>query len=113
MFRPSKIIKFILISLTGAPPIAFLNTGFANVASLIWIQTAFFIIIFSSVLTYPQIRMHYWKAAFLLIIIMVVFYIFQNINLANIAGSSSVGIIFILLLSYLPQLVKLGYIKKI
>lgn len=107
------MIKFILIGLIVAPLITFLNTGFANVASLIWIQTAFFIIIFASVLTFPQMRSHYWKAALLLLIIMVAFYIFQNINLANIAGSSSVGIIFILLLSYLPQLVKLGYIKKI
>ncbi|MBI4036761.1 hypothetical protein HY386_02705 [Candidatus Daviesbacteria bacterium] len=48
-----------------------------------------------------------------LLILMYIFYLFNSLSLANLLGSLGFGMLVIIVLSYLPQFFKKGYIDKL
>lgn len=108
-----KIAKLLIIFVLASPVLFFLNTGFS--ADLPWktFQTIGFSAAFSTSLVWPVLRKYFLILSALLLIMMPVVFIFGEILWAEIFGSSGFGLILLLILSYIPQFVKKGYIERI
>lgn len=107
------LIKVLVLFFFIFPVIFYLNAG--SLTDTYWkvAQSVIFTGVFIMVLVWPQSKKDIFLLGLFLIIIMIVFYVFDLIDWADLAGSTSMGIIMINLLTYLPQIMKLGYIKKI
>ncbi len=103
------LIQFIFIF----PVIFFLNAG--SLTDTYWkvAQSVILTVVFIAGLSRPQLKKNIFLLGLYLIIIMVILYVFGLVDSADLAGSSGVGIITMNLLTYLPELINLGYIKKI
>lgn len=58
-------------------------------------------------------RRYLFYVSLLFYFLMVFLYLILQINLANLAGSLGVGILIVLILSYLGDLIKNGYLEKL
>lgn len=106
-------MKFILILLIVLPVLFFLNTGFSDSSWLVRVQTIAFALVFSMILVWPQIRKFIlWTAGFL-IMAMAALFITGRIENAELFGSSGFGLVILILIAYLPQFIKKGYVEKI
>lgn len=108
-------LKFALI-FCSLPVLFYLNVGNAGLFNdSIWrmFQTITFWVVFSLSLIRPSLRKYFFIVSGCLIALMSIFFIFGYIDWSDYFGSSGYGLVVILLVSYLPQLLKLGYIKKI
>ena len=109
-----KNIVKILLSLTIIFPVMIvLNTGFPIDTYWKIAQSVIFTVVFTIILVWPQSKKTIFWLGLFLIILMMFFYIFSLIEWSNMIGSTGVGFIMINLVSYLPQLIKLGYIKNL
>lgn len=104
-----RILLFLLILVL----VFFLNTGFVldsywKIAQIVIFTITFYLILFMS-----KIRRLIFIISLILVIIMGILYVFNLIEWSEIFGSTGIGLIIINLITYLSQLVKLGYIKKI
>ena len=74
-------------------------------------------LIFSTVLILsfyrPILRIKLFYIIFLLIFAAILFYLLNQLYLSNSLASIGIGILFIVLLSYLPQLIKKGYVEDL
>lgn len=74
-------------------------------------------IIFSAVLAVssfkPGLRMKMIYTALVFISAAAVIYLMNNLALSNSFASIGIGMLFLILFSYFPQLIKKGYIEKI
>ena len=61
----------------------------------------------------PKTRRFSLGIAFGMLILMVVLYLSNNLNLSNIIGSFGFALLLIVILSLFPQLIKKGYIERI
>lgn len=95
------------------PVMFYLNAG--SLTDSYWeiIQSVFFAIVFTIILIWPQLKKAIFWLGLILIIITAAFYIVSLIDWADMAGSTAFGLLIINLFGYLPQIVKLGYIKKL
>lgn len=105
-----KVLKFLLLIF---PVMFFLNSGFSLDLNWKVVQAVIFTIIFTVIIIWPQVKKFVFYLSLVLIIFMAIFYTLRLIELADITGSTGIGLIMINLVAYLPQLVKLGYIKKL
>lgn len=108
-----KVIKLLLILVLVLPVLFFLNTGFYADSPWKTFQTIGFSAVFSISLVWPVLRKYFLILSAVLLIIMAVVFIFGELLWAEISGSSGFGLILLLLLSYIPQFVKKGYIERI
>ena len=108
-----SILKFLIIFIFTFPILLFMHTGFSTDSIVKLSQTAIFAWVLSMILVWSNLRRFILLASLFLIILMAVLYIVNMIELANILGSTGFGLIMINLFTYLPQLVKLGYIKNL
>lgn len=90
-----------------------MHTGLLTDSNVKISQTVIFTTVLSMTAVWPNLRRSVLLGSLFLIVVMAVLYIVNMIELADMAGSTGIGLIVINLLSYLPQLVKLGYIKKL
>lgn len=108
-----KILKFIIISTFALPILFFLQTGPLTDSPIKNLQVILFTSVLGCSIVWPVFRKYILLISLCLIILMAILFILDLIYWADILGSTGIGIIIINLLSYLPQLVKLGYIKKL
>ncbi|HCB22823.1 hypothetical protein A3H81_01560 [Candidatus Daviesbacteria bacterium RIFCSPLOWO2_02_FULL_38_18] len=108
-----KITKLLFIFTASFPVLFFLNTGFST--DLLWktFQTIVFSVLFSLSLVWPVLKKYFLILSGLLLIFMAVFFISGQSGWAEIFGSSGFGLVLLLLISYVPQLIKKGYIEHI
>lgn len=108
-----KKLKFLLILALAAPVLFFFNTGFSNDSAWKTSQTIGFSIAFSLSLIWPFSRKYFLILSAVLLVIMVVVFIFGQAGWAEIFGSSSFGLAVLILIIYLPQIIKKGYVEKL
>lgn len=108
-----KIAKSLLIFVATFPVLFFLNTGFSN--DLLWktTQTIGFSFAFSLSLIWPFFRKYILILSGFLFIIMSVLFVFDQISWAEVSGSSGFGLVMLILIIYLPQIIKKGYVKNL
>ncbi len=108
-----NITKFLWISLLVFPIIFYLNTGFLLDSYWKIAQAFIFTIVFTAIFIWPQFKKYIFWTILIAFLLTIFLYVVNLIEVADIIGSSGFGLIIINLISYLPQLIKLGYIKKL
>lgn len=108
-----KFIKSATIFIFVLPVLLFLNTGFSDSSFWRMAQTTAFSLIFSFILVWPQFKKYILLASGLFIVIMSALFVSGRIENAELFGSSGFGLVLLLLISYVPQLIKKGYIENI
>lgn len=115
-----KIIWLLLIFIPVFPVLFFLNTGFDSGTPWKTFQTIGFSLVFSLSLIWPNTRRYFLILAGILIIsIPMIFmceardFCFGQPVWSEVLGSSGFGLVSLLLISYVPQLIKKGYIENI
>lgn len=61
----------------------------------------------------PKFKMKLFYIAFSLLFLTVGFYLFQRIDIANSLSSVSIGMLLLVSFTYVPLLVKEGFVKKL
>lgn len=108
-----KIARFLLIFAAVFPVLFFLNTGFSADAPWKTSQTIGFSVAFSISLVWSTTRLYFLILSGVLLTFMSVVFILGELSWAEIFGSSGFGLVLLLLISYVPQLLKKGYIENI
>ena len=106
--------KFIFV-LIFSLMIYVLNGGVVG-DSVVKMQSLFLVGVFVLSVFFSRIRLIFFNLALIFILAMVGFYILSgpdNLGLASLFGSSGFGIIVLLLLVYIPELVRKGYITDL
>ncbi len=103
------VIKFFISTIS----IAFfwgLESGFTQRNGYELIKSIIFASSFFIVLTKKYKQYILWISTFLLIS-MIILYLLWQIQLSDLLGSIGFGMFFIFILSYLPDLVRIGFVK--
>lgn len=108
-----KILKFLIISFATTPILFFVHTGFMTDSLVKNLQVILFAGTFSFAIVWPVYRKYILLISLFLIIGMVFFFTLDMIYWADVLGSTSIGLVVLVLLSYLPQFVKKGYIENL
>jgi len=108
-----KILKFFIILILILPFIFFFHTGFLVAFNITNLQAALFSMILSSLIVWPVLKKYVFLISAILIIGMLPFFLFNIMDWANIMGSTGIGFVLLLLLSYLPDFIKRGYVEKL
>ncbi|MEK7616866.1 MAG: hypothetical protein AAB414_02340 [Patescibacteria group bacterium] len=106
------IILFVTIFVISFTALLFLNTGF-NANSWEYLQSFILALTFTCNLIWPRTRRITLFLAVVFILPMIVLFTLKRIDMANAFGSTAIGIVSLSMVSYLPQLVKKGYIEKL
>jgi len=76
-------------------------------------QAAIFAMVLGMIIIWTNLRRFVLLISLFFIIVMAVLYIVDIIEWAEIFGSTSIGLVVLVLLSYLPQLINKGYIENL
>lgn len=101
-----------LFSVILFPMMFLLNVGFSLYPYWKIIQAFVFTIMCTVIFCWPQSKVTFFILSLFLIILMAVFYFVGLMEYAEIVGSTGVGFVIINIISYLPQLIRLGYINR-
>lgn len=107
-----NIPRIILVSVIIFPVMFLLNVGFSLYPYWKIVQAGIFTIICVVIFCWPQSKVTFFIMSLFLIILMAVFYVVGLMEYAEIVGSTGVGFVIINVVSYLPQLIRLGYIRR-
>lgn len=107
------VFKIISLFILIFPIIFYLHVGASTDPYWKIAQSVIFTIVCVFSISIPKSRKIIFWLGFVLIITMAALYIFHLIDWADLVGSTGFGVIIINLISYIPQLVKLGYIKEL
>lgn len=107
-----KVVQGIIIFTVSLFVFYFLEfeSSLAKVESLI--QPLFFAASLAICIIRPHFRKIILIASVILLAVMIFTYLFNQINIANWIGSLGFGMLFIILATYLPELLRRGYIEK-
>lgn len=108
-----KKLKFLLILALVTPVLFFFNTGFSNDSAWKTFQTIGFSFVFAASLVWSTTRLYFLILSGVLLIFMSVVFILGELSWAEIFGSSSFGLAVLILIIYLPQIIKKGYVEKL
>lgn len=108
-----NIVKVLLFIILLFPVMLFLNTGFLIETPWKIIQALIFTVVFTAVLIWPGLKKIIFYLGLVLITLTAILYIVSLMEWADIIGSTGFGFVIINLLAYLPQMIKLGYIKRL
>lgn len=108
-----NILKFILISLLASPVLFLINTGFLTLNIFSFFQTTLFVTVIGISFVWAYIRKYMLLFSLCFLMLTAIFYILDYIDWADMTGSTGIGVLTVVLTSYIPQLIKLGYIKKV
>jgi len=111
--KKGKIIKFISAFFIIFPLIFFANTTSLANSEVILLQNLIFSVSLASLLIWPYLKKYYLILCLILIVVMVFLSTFKLLEAADYAGSTAFGIMFFVLLIYLPVLVKRGHINEL
>lgn len=108
-----KFKFFIVVYIANLVVLFLVNTGFE--ADIWWedVQTIILASGFSLGIFWAQLRKFILLLSTVFIFVMVILYILKQFEMANLFGSTAIGLFFLSLICYLPQLVRKGYIEKI
>lgn len=106
-------LKIVLCIFVVFPILLFLNTGFLWDAPWKVLQAVIFSVVFTTILILPKWKKIVFWVSFLLFVVMAILYVVGLMDAADMVGSTGFGILIVNVLSYIPQLVKLGYIKEL
>ncbi len=112
MSRSIKISLMLLATVVLILILIFIDTNgdINNVNQLyspmIW-ASSFTISIF-----YPNVRKYLFRLSYCLMILMLIFYFTQRLDLSNWFGSLGFGLLIFLVVSCFPELIKKGYVDK-
>ncbi|MBI2196504.1 hypothetical protein HYU45_02710 [Candidatus Daviesbacteria bacterium] len=108
-----KVLKFFIILILVLPFIFFFHTGFLVGFTVPSFQAALFSAVFASALVWPVLKRYVFLLSAILIVGIAPFYIFNIMDWANMLGSMGIGFVLLLVLSYLPDFIKRGYVEKL
>lgn len=108
-----KIVKTGIILAICFPLILFLHTGWVIGVNIETFQAVFFSAAFVLSLTVRKVRKYIFILSALLIAAMIVPILLNNLNWANILGATGAGLGIVVILTYLPDFIKKGYIAKL
>lgn len=60
----------------------------------------------------PRLRKLFFISAFFILSVMILIYLLGDLNLANMVGSFGLALLLIVVSSYIPQLIRKGYLEK-
>lgn len=106
------LIKFIILPVCLIIAFNFLEYG------LIWDKIYKFLYpilltaIFITNMQFPKFRPLSMALAYAMLVLMIFLYLVDQLNLSNIIGSSGIAILIITLFTYLPQIIKKGFVEK-
>lgn len=108
----SKILIAIMILIISFPIFIWLENGLAIKGSSDLIKPVIFS--FSASFAYINFKRRLLLIlSMIMLFIMVIFYLFWQIDLANWFGSLGFGMLVIYTLGHIPQLLKKGYVEKL
>lgn len=107
-----KIIKKIILFLLIPGFFLIINSGFKFDSWDSLFQTLFFSLMTLLLIFQPRFKKVFVILSVILLIIMVVFFTLDYIDIANFFGSLGFGIFIISSLFYLPKLLKYGYVQE-
>lgn len=100
-----KLIKGIVIFFTSLGLFTFLEFGSSNFPLL-------FAVTLSLSVTMPNFRKKLLLISFVLLLLMVLFYLFNNLAQANWIGAAGFGMLVLVIFTYIPELIKRGHIER-
>lgn len=112
MKKTKKFVLNLSVSIISIGVFWWLESGFALRNGDELIKSIIFAIVLFMVLIDVFKQLILW-VSFSLFGIMIILYLFWQIPLSNMFGSIGFGILLIFILSYLPGLIKKGYIEKL
>lgn len=112
MDKAEKIILIPILFVIFTFIFLVLENGLADYQFNQVIQPIIFAAALVSNIFYPQIRKYTIQLSLFLLILMVITYMFNSISISNWFGSLGFGLLFITVFSYLPQLIKKGFVEK-
>ena len=112
-YMAKKEIKFVFLLLVILPVLFFLNTGFLDTSFWKIAQTIAFSLIFSFILVWPKVRKYIFLTSGFFIVVMSTLFVAGRMTEAELFGSTGFGLVVLVLIGYLPQFIKKGYVEKI
>lgn len=106
-------VRFFLILFLIFPAVLFLNSGFLADGYWKMVQALILAVELAAVLVWSKLKMLIFFEIAFLFASMGLFYIFGLVDIADMTGSTAFGLLILNISSYLPQIVKLGYIKNL
>ncbi len=108
-----EIFRFTIILGVVSPVIFFLHTGFIIRFDSLTFQAMLFSLVFSLAIVRPLIRKYVFILSVALIFAVAPFFILNIMDWANILGSTGMGFVLLLVLTYLPDFIKKGFLEKL
>lgn len=84
-----------------------------NQAGNKYLQSLVFSATFTVSIFAPKFRMKLFYLSFFLLLPAVILYLLQQLMMANVFSSISVGMLLLISISYVPELLKKGYVEKL
>lgn len=113
LFSRRSAIKAFLLLIIFFPIMFILNLGFSLNPYWKIIQAVIFSVDIVMLIIWPRVRPAMLLISLILVAFMAGFYVVDLIEWSDMAGSTGIGLIMISFTTYLPELVKLGYIRKL
>lgn len=112
MKRTEKLLLKLFVSIMSVGLFWWLESGFTLRNGDELVKSSIFAVSLFIILT-GEYKRFVLLVSFLLLIIMIILYLFWQIPLSSFFGSIGFGILSIFVLSYIPDLVRKGYIEKL
>lgn len=106
------IIKYLILPVCLIIFFNFLEYGFIWNKTYQFIQPLILTVFFIVNMQVPKLRCLSFALAYGMLALMVLLYLLDQLNLSNAIGSNGLAILIITVLTYLPQLIKEGHLKK-
>ncbi len=78
-----------------------------------YLQSLIFSIVLVVAVFGPKVRAKLPYAVFLLLLVSVLLYILNQLSLSNSFASIGIGMLLLIMLSYLPEIIKKGFVEKL
>lgn len=108
----TKIFYFLLVILFAFPIFQILNDGVLSLNFINIINPFIYAAVLAICLFYSGIKEYVLITSLTLLIFMIIFYLSGSMSLAEWTGNLGFGILLITIFTYLPQLIKQGYIER-
>lgn len=89
-----------------------LNVNLLEIALFKFVQPVIFAVVTTVCIFYTSLRRYVLIISSILLILMIITYLINKLDLSNWMGSMGFGILTIVVFSYVPQLLKKGYVEK-
>lgn len=108
-----KIIFILIIFVSSFLIFNLIEFTLLNQSMSKYLQSLIFSTILVLSLFQPKLRIKFIFTSFFLIFAVILLYLINQLSLSNALASASLGMITIVLFTYLPQLIKKGFVEKL